>query len=738
MNLPDSYFLQSYKDKDIVLQLKAWAALVFNFSLIFLAIIMGIYFIAHGTTDPAILLPFAGGVLTALISLTLLRKGKFQIAANVSFASVQIALWIVMFFEKGQVLQRLDSIVLIAASLVYTPLLFIERRRGIWFYYFANMVLLIIFTLYSRFHLGLERWEAVEYFMDSSIALTFVAVISYLIFSIHKLGIVTAKKAEDKIQRQYEELSATNEELEAMNEELTAINEELEHTQQELMVSNINLQKETARLQAILVSISDGIVVTDEKGIITSINDAALKLFGLQNDVIGKPFREHCTIVNAITNTVYDDPVTQVLSHGKPVALFRNTIIRNNGDNYHTHIVCTPLFIANKIDGCIVDIRDITDIVRYEEELIKSAKYESLSIFAGGIAHDFNNMLSAILGNISIIEQLSPDNERIMKATARAQKAILKARDLTTQLLAFSKGGAPVKTSTSLINIIKDTAEFVLSGSSIQCTFDIADDLYNALVDPTQISQVIHNIILNARQAMRQQGSITITAKNVTIDDHQLPIKGKYVQISIQDTGHGIPAEIMPYIFDPFFTTRDDGHGLGLSIAYSIVKKHEGHITVESSKQGTCFTIYLPIAESASDSSVELSHFSCNPSRMHVLIMDDDTLISESLSEMLSLLGCSILTVTNGDEALAASKQAAQSNNPFTIAILDLTIKGGRGAIDIINQIKQIMPQCKCIATTGYTNEPILSDYKNYGFDAVLRKPFSLDELTQVISSLIQ
>ena len=197
MNLPDSYFLQPYKNKDIVLQLKAWAALIFNFSLLFVVTIMGIYFVAHGTTDPAILLPFASGVFTSIFSLILLRRGKFQIAANISFVSVQIALWIVMFFEKGQILQRLDSITLVAASLVYTPLLFIERRRGIWFYYTANMLLLIIFTLYSRFHLGLQRWEAIEYFMDSSLALTFVAVISYLIFSIHKLGIINAKKAEE-------------------------------------------------------------------------------------------------------------------------------------------------------------------------------------------------------------------------------------------------------------------------------------------------------------------------------------------------------------------------------------------------------------------------------------------------------------------------------------------------------------------------------------------------------------
>ncbi|NMB66278.1 MAG: PAS domain S-box protein, partial [Spirochaetes bacterium] len=469
MNLPDSYFLESYKNKDIVLQLKAWAALIFNFSLLFVVTIMGIYFVARGITDPAILLPFASGVFTSIISLILLRRGKFQIAANISFASVQIALWIVMFFEKGQILQRLDSITLVAASLVYTPLLFIERRRGIWFYYTANMLLLIIFTLYSRFHLGLQRWEAIEYFMDSSLALTFVAVISYLIFSIHKLGIINAKKAEEKIQRQYEELSATNEELEAMNEELAAINEELEQTQQELLVSNINLQKETARLQAILVSIADGIVVTDENGIITSINAAALKLFGLHHDVVGKQFKEYCKIYNAKTSTPYSDPVTQVLTSGKPVSLYQHAIIRNNGDIYHTHIVCTPLYVANRIDGCIVDIRDMTDMVRYEEELIKTAKYESLSIFAGGIAHDFNNMLSAILGNISIIEQLTPNNEKVLKASERAQKAVLKARDLTTQLLAFSKGGAPVKTSTSLVNIIKDTAEFVLSGSPIKC-----------------------------------------------------------------------------------------------------------------------------------------------------------------------------------------------------------------------------------------------------------------------------
>ncbi|MEJ5363374.1 MAG: ATP-binding protein, partial [Spirochaetota bacterium] len=688
------------------------------------------------TTDPAILLPFAAGVLIAIISLMLLRKGKFQLAANISFASVQIALWIVMFFEKGQILQRLDTMTLVAASLVYTPLLFIERRRGIWFYYSANMLLLIIFTLYSRFHLGLHRWEAIEYFMDSSLSLTFVAVISYLIFSIHKLGIINAKKAEEKIQRQYEELSATNEELEAMNEELAAINEELEQTQQELLQSNINLQKETARLQAILVSIADGIVVTDENGMITSINAAACKLFGLRNDVVGKQFNEYCKIYNAKTNTPYPDPVTQVLTSGKSVSLYRHTIIKNNGNIYHTHIVCTPLYVANKIDGCIVDIRDITDVVRYEEELVKTAKYESLSIFAGGIAHDFNNMLSAILGNISIIEQLTPDNERVLKASERAQKAIMKARDLTTQLLAFSKGGAPVKTSTSLVNIIKDTAEFVLSGSPIQCNVEFDDDLYNALVDPTQISQVIHNIILNARQAIKGQGTITITAKNATLSNPDIPVKGDFIAISIHDTGEGIPADIMPYIFDPFFTTRDGGHGLGLSIAYSIVKKHDGHITVNSSKDGTLFTIYLPVAITDETSIHKETDFMCTPTKSHILIMDDDALITESLTEMLSLQDCTAVTVSNGDDAIKAFADAIKHNKPFTVAILDLTIKGGKGGVDIITELLKFKSSCKFIATTGYTNEPIIANFRDYGFDAILRKPFTMNELKQVLSQL--
>ncbi|MBP8178067.1 MAG: PAS domain-containing protein, partial [Spirochaetes bacterium] len=548
MNSPDRYFLQPYQNNDIVLRLKAWAALIFDLSVIFTVVIMGTFFAARGIKDPGILFPFTGVIVFAIISLALLRKGKFQFAANLSFASVQIALWLVIFFESGPLLQRMDSIVLISVSLAYTPLLFVDRRRGIWFYYTANMLLLIIFVLYVHAALGLERWEVIEYFMDSALALTFITTISYQIFSIHKLGIINAYKAQNKIQKQYEELSATAEELEAMNEELTAINEELENTQQELLISNSNLQKETAQLQTILSSITDGIITTDDKGTITSINYAAIKLFGFKDDVIGKQFSSCCILYNAKTGIPYEDPVTQVLQQGKPVSLYRNTIIRNNGDTYYAYIVCNPLYIANKIAGCIIVIRNITDLVHYEDEMVKTAKYESLSIFAGGIAHDFNNMLSAILGNISIIEHLT-QNDKIINAAGRAQKAIFKARDLTTQLLAFSKGGAPVKTSASLVNIIKDTAEFVLSGSAIQCRFIISDDLHNALIDPAQISQVIHNIILNARQAIGQQGTITITANNVVVNDPSLPISGEFIEITIHNTGEGIPPDIMPYIF---------------------------------------------------------------------------------------------------------------------------------------------------------------------------------------------
>ena len=736
MNSPDRYFLQPYQNNDIVLRLKAWAALIFDFSVIFTVVIMGTFFAVRGIKDPGILYPFTGTIFSAIISLALLRKGKFQFAANLSFASVQIALWLVIFFESGSLLQRMDSIVLISASLAYTPLLFVDRRRGIWFYYTANMLLLIIFVLYVQAALGLERWEVIEYFMDSALALTFVTAISYQIFSIHKLGIINAYKAQNKIQKQYEELSATAEELEAMNEELTAINEELENTQQELLISNSNLQKETAQLQTILSSITDGIITTDDKGTITSINYAALKLFGFKDDVIGKQFASFCILYNAKTGIPYEDPVTQVLRQGKPVSLYRNTMIRNNGDTYYVYIVCNPLYIANKIAGCIVVIRDITDLVRYEDEMIKTAKYESLSIFAGGIAHDFNNMLNAILGNISIIEHLSPENERIIKVAGRAQKAIFKARDLTTQLLAFSKGGAPVKTSASLVNIIKDTAEFVLSGSAIQCRFFISDDLHNALIDPAQISQVIHNIILNARQAIGHQGIITITANNVVVNDPSLPISGEFIEITIHNTGETIPPDIMPYIFDPFFTTRKDGHGLGLSIVYSIIKRHDGHITVESSNEGTCFTLYLPKAESIYKKDQNQPDTGYLTSQMSILIMDDDETVTESLKEMLSLQGCHVISVRDGDEAVKAALQAVKQNKPFDIAILDLTIKGGKGGVDSVRELKAILPCCKFIASTGYANEPILANYKEYGFDAILPKPYTFNELIKVLSSL--
>ncbi len=737
MNSPDRYFLQPYQNNDIVLRLKAWAALIFDFSVIFAVVIMGTFFAARGIKDPGILYPFTGTIFSAIISLALLRKGKFQFAANLSFASVQIALWLVIFFESGPLLQRMDSIVLISVSLAYTPLLFVDRRRGIWFYYTANMLLLIIFVLYVHAALGLERWEVIEYFMDSALALTFITTISYQIFSIHKLGIINAYKAQNKIQKQYEELSATAEELEAMNEELTAINEELENTQQELLISNSNLQKETAQLQTILSSITDGIITTDDKGTITSINYAALKLFGVKDDVIGKQFASCCILYNAKTGIPYEDPVTQVLQQGKPVSLYRNTIIRNNGDTYYAYIVCNPLYIANKIAGCIIVIRNITDLVHYEDEMVKTAKYESLSIFAGGIAHDFNNMLSAILGNISIIEHLT-QNDKIINAAGRAQKAIFKARDLTTQLLAFSKGGAPVKTSASLINIIKDTAEFVLSGSAIQCRFIISDDLHNALIDPAQISQVIHNIILNARQAIGQQGTITITANNVVVNDPSLPISGEFIEITIHNTGEGIPPDIMPYIFDPFFTTRKDGHGLGLSIVYSIIKRHDGHITVESSNEGTCFTLYLPKAESIPKIKAAKQHDSSylTPS-LSIVIMDDDEMVTESLKEMLSLQGCHVISVRDGDAAVNAAVQAVKQNKPFDIAILDLTIQGGKGGVDSIRELKAIVPCCKFIASTGYTNEAILSNFKEYGFDAILPKPYTFNELIKVLSSLI-
>ena len=386
-------------------------------------------------------------------------------------------------------------------------------------------------------------------------------------------------------------------------------------------------------------------------------------------------------------------------------------------------------------------IRDITDQRRMEEDQQKIENLESIGNLAGGIAHDFNNLLMSIQGNISLVISGTDEKENRDRLLL-AEAAIDDAADLTRQLLTFSKGGVPVKKRIDLKSIVPSAAQFALRGSSILVEFNIDDDLDFVEVDVEQISQVIKNIVLNSIQAMPDGGIIKITCKNIEIleDDNNLKT-GSYVLTSIKDLGEGISTENLAKVFNPYFTTKPSGTGLGLSMCYSIVSRHSGTIRVFSEQgKGAEFAVYLPIAtgvltEEAKTEDSE-NHDSVEDS-MHILVMDDDPGIRDVLTGMLEILGHKVEECENGADAISLYKKQMSCGKPFDIVIMDLTIRGGMGGEEAIKYLREIDPEIKAIVSTGYSNNPVISNFSDYGFSGRLAKPFKVSTLKREIRSVL-
>ncbi|MFQ5706959.1 MAG: PAS domain S-box protein [bacterium] len=391
----------------------------------------------------------------------------------------------------------------------------------------------------------------------------------------------------------------------------------------------------------------------------------------------------------------------------------------------------------------VIVSRDITERKMMEDELLKSKKLESIGILAGGIAHDFNNILTAIMGNIAIAKMDMNPEEENYSVLNEAEHACLQAKDLTQQLLTFSKGGAPIKKTTSITGFLKETIEFNFRGSNVKCEFHIDERLWPVDIDEGQMSQVINNLIINADHSMPNGGIIKAYAQNVEVDTkHGLPVKaGKYVKIAFEDQGVGIPKEHIPKIFDPYFTTKQKGSGLGLATCYSIIKNHGGAITVGSQFGiGSIFSIYLPASDQKTIALQQLPEADSEDLRTangKVLIMDDEPAIRKSTERLLRHIGYEVELAQNGFEAIDLYKRARQDGHPFDAVILDLTIPGGMGGRETMQLLREVDPKVKGIVSSGYSNDPIMADYEKYGFQNFVAKPYRVDELRQKLQDVI-
>ena len=508
--------------------------------------------------------------------------------------------------------------------------------------------------------------------------------------------------------------------------------------------AELALAAEKERLIVTLRAMTEGVITTDTRGVVQFMNRAAAELTQQEaTTAVGRPLAEICILHETPSNRIFTLPVINVLAEGVRVDLPPQImLIGRKGAACLVEGCCIPVREANsELIGTVLVLRDVTVRQRFEQELQRASRLESVGILAGGIAHDFNNILTAIMGNVTLAlldaEALSK-TERYLR---EAERATLRARDLTQQLLTFAKGGDPVRAAVLLPEIITEAAQFVLHGSRVKCEFDLPANLWPANADKGQIGQVVQNLVINAIQAMPEGGTIRISAQNetVTIDSHKSLVPGDYVHLIVTDTGTGIRAEHLAKIFDPYFTTKQQGSGLGLTTAYSIIRKHNGHIEVESELgRGTIFNIWLPALHEQQLDLPEQQKETTSPLKGRVLFMDDEEPIILMASTLLQRLGFEVEVTRDGAETVQKFETAHAAGRPFDLVVMDLTVPGGMGGREAIEQLRRIDPGVKAIVSSGYSSDPVLANYRAYGFRGMVAKPYKIEDFTRVLREVMR
>jgi len=502
-----------------------------------------------------------------------------------------------------------------------------------------------------------------------------------------------------------------------------------------------SLVAEKDRLVTTLQSLEEGIITTDREGRITFFNPLAEQITEwASQDAVTRPFQEVFRITH--TTFTHDDetafqipsaspaltdpasPIFLITKHGRQRTIsMRETPIRDHS----SHLL-----------GTAIVFHDITDQRRIQDEQQRMDKLNSLGVLAGGLAHDFNNLLTTILGNVFVAKLRMVPQDPLAHNLEQAEQACLRAKELTQQLLTFAKGGAPIKTSIALGDLLRKSAIFALSGSSISCHFDIPHDLWPLDADASQLRQVIQNITINARQAMAEGGHFSIRVENVALHTAStMPSStltpGNYVKISFEDQGTGIKDRELSNIFDPYYTTKPGASGLGLATVHSIIQQHQGYISVGSELgKGTTFTVYLP----SSYSTVATEHQAIPQGRGRVLVMDDEPSICRMVEDALTQFGYEVTTVADGQAAIDRFAESLAQGKTFDAILLDLTIPGGMGGKDAIQHLRKLDPHVKAIVTSGYSDDPIMSDFQAYGFQNILIKPYKITDLASMLKTL--
>jgi PAS domain S-box-containing protein len=467
-------------------------------------------------------------------------------------------------------------------------------------------------------------------------------------------------------------------------------------------------------------------------------SDEVYRIFGLKPQEFGTTYESFLTYVHPDDRAAVELSVRDALVNHRAYEI-SHRIVRPDGVDRIVHeraaVMCDAEGKPVRMAGTV---QDVTEHRKMEAEILKAQKLDSIGVLAGGIAHDFNNLLLGVLGNVSVAKTYCRPGEKVAEMLNEIEKAALRTKGLTRQLLTFSKGGQPVKEPVAMEQIARDTAHIVLRGSSVNCGYSFPDGLWPVEADQGQLSQALNNIILNSMQSMPDGGVVKISAENIEVaEGAPMPLKpGRYVKTTVEDRGFGIPVKLLSKVFDPFFTTKQKASGLGLAVTYSIIKKHQGHIGIDSEPgEGTLVHVYLPAAKA--DPPGKEKEMICKGSG-RVLVMDDEELVRDVASEMLSVLGYDAEFAVEGKEAVELFSAARAEGRPFDLVILDLTVPGGMGGKETMQKLMEIDPKVRAIVSSGYSKDMILSEYKKFGFSGVIAKPYRVSEFSAAVKSALE
>jgi len=535
-----------------------------------------------------------------------------------------------------------------------------------------------------------------------------------------------------KLEKQFQERTA----------DLIAANKALSNEIAERKFAEEDLRKSEETLKNLMELMPVGVGWIDRYENIEYLNHCFVDMFGYTlNDIptlqelYAKAFPDPNYRAGVIAARA--EGIKNIKASGAPMAPMDLEIVCKNG--MVRHVIMNNQLVC---DRCLTVLIDITERELLQDRLTKSQKIESLGVLASGIAHDFNNILTGILGFISLARMHLNESHKSYDLLRQAEKSSQRAAKVASQLITFASGSKPIKKTLDVLKLVGDSVSLSLRGTNVLGNVEIATSVHAVKADEMQLGQAFNNIIINAVQAMPDGGTLNVLGENVTLDSsNKFGLQpGQYVRVSFRDEGCGIPEDIREKIFDPYFTTKPDGSGLGLTSVHSIVSKHGGFVCVDSEVNGgTTFTIYLPSAGDATfvSGSNKITLSGVNRASGGILLMDDEETIRNLARETLGFLGYRVTTCNTGEEAIALFKAARESGIPFMAAILDLTIPGGMGGKEAAQQILEIDPAARLIVSSGYTNDPVMAGYRNYGFCAAVTKPYKASELGEELGALL-